>query len=228
MELRCLVLASLLLGDVFAQAQSPTCPQVRPYTTTLRVVSSPVVVVADVTPGSIAERAGLRKGDVILSTNGHGVRDRVSFGDFLGLIREHALWTAARLEVLRPLERGRAQVIIRLGTPLDRVGFASTHGFYIERTIPGGLGEKIGLQEGDFLSKINGKPVGQLNGPIDFDVAVQESLANGKLTLGVSRLKGLSGDAVTWTETEITLDGTGPAEGPVPPPGIHVPEIKKF
>lgn len=229
MKIPSLVLAFLLLGGVvIARPASPACSAVWPYTATLKVVSSPVVIVTDVLPGSIAQNAGIRAGDLIVSSNGHGIRDRVAFDDFLAIMREHALWGEARLELLRPLDHWRDTAVLRLATPDDRMGFASTYGFYVEKVVPGGVGNKMGLKEGDFLSKINGIPIGNLRGPIDFDVQIQNSLSKGKLTLGISRLKGVSGGTVTWVETEISMDGSGPIDGPVPPPGMHCPEVNRY
>jgi S1-C subfamily serine protease len=197
------------------------CIKVRPYEARLGVASSPVVIVTDVQTGGIADRAGLRPGDVILATNSHGVRDRVTFQDFLAQIREHALWQAADLTVLS--QQVTRHVMIRLSTPEDRMGFVANFGFYVESVRAGSVADRLGMKAGEFITKASGTTTGNLKGPADLDLLIQEAVDGGKLTVEVSRLVSAERGMTLWTPRTLEILSQGPLDGPVPPP--QKPEI---
>lgn len=203
------------------------CVNVRPYEARLGINSSPVLIVGDVQGGSIADRAGLRDGDIVLSTNGHGIRDRVAFQDFIGQIREQALWRSADLLVLSATEDAGAvkrHVLIRLGTPDDRMGFTSTFGFYVEKVRAGSLAERAGMKAGDFITKVQDTRTGNLRGPVDLDLLIQDAVDGGNMSMEVSRLRSAEGGTTQWTTRSLTWSA-GPLDGPTPPP--KPPELMK-
>jgi serine protease Do/serine protease DegQ len=69
-------------------------------------------VIARVFPGSPAEKAGIRPGDVVVRADGHPIRDGASLRNAIGLVRAGE---SMRLEVLRD---GRRKTIrVRVGDP---------------------------------------------------------------------------------------------------------------
>jgi S1-C subfamily serine protease len=207
-------------------AEAAQCTNVRPYEASLGIVSSPVLIVSDVQSGSIADRAGLRPGDIVLSTNSRGIRDRATFQEFLGQIREHALWQAADLAVLSGVDGPgsvKRHVLIRMATPDDRMGFTSAFGFYVERVKAGSIAERFGMKAGDFITRVGDARTGNLRGPGDLDLLVQESVDQGRMSMEVSRLQSAQGGITQWTTRDLTWSLSDPLDGPTPPP--RKPEI---
>jgi len=218
----------IAMASLCGAAMAAECVNARPYEARLGINSSPVLIVSDVQAGSIAERAGLRPGDVILATGGRGIRDRVSFQDFISQIREQALWQAADLLVLSAPEGPgtmKRHVTIRLATPDDRMGFTSAFGFYVERVRAGSVAERGGMRSGDFITMVQDTRAGNLNGPADLDLLVQEAVDSGSMSMEVSRLQSAQGGITQWTTRKLSWLSAGPLDGPTPPP--KPPELVK-
>lgn len=213
------VAAVLLLAPVPGFSQE--CRKVTHYDVALGVTSRPGILVTNVQKGSIAEAAGLETGDVIFMLGRKSVRDVGGATDMLAKIRENALFNVAVLEVKSfrdagvPLPRVR---ILRLTSPDDRFGFSSQPVFYIEQVKPGGLGAKAGVTPGEFLDNVNGGGADTFDRPIMLDVTVQDAIASGKLTLQVATLSVTPQGEIRWHPRKISLQSSGPLDGPVPPP----------
>jgi serine protease Do len=70
----------------------------RPLAESLRIETTAGILVADVSPGSPAAKAGLKRGDVILSFNGHAVQDP---GQLRNIVAMTTPGTKATMQILR-------------------------------------------------------------------------------------------------------------------------------
>jgi serine protease Do len=144
-------------------------------------------IVSDVTPGGAADRAGLKRGDVILSYQGRAVVDTNSFRNEIAATKPGSTIT---LQVLRDgktsdvkatLEEMAADKNARRGSEGDDEGeggkFGMTvqpltpeiarqlqldrnaKGVVISGVDPSGAAASAGLREGDVIQQINGKTV---------------------------------------------------------------------
>lgn len=133
-------------------------------------------LVAQVEPGSPADRAGLQAGDVVLGVDGDSV---VGSGDLPALLAQHASGDQVRLQVWR--DGKEVQVSARLGAseervasaakepaaaaggklgialrPADPAGGGSATGWVVESAT--GPAARAGVQAGDRLIAVNGIP----------------------------------------------------------------------
>jgi len=137
-------------------------------------------LVADVTPGSAADKAGLKPGDVVLSFNGRPVRDSAQLAAMVG---ESNPGDAAKLEIWRKGDKRTLEA--KLGTASDEsakqasAGSAEEHaqlGLAVrpltpeerkQADVPGGLvvegvngpAAQAGVEPGDIVLQAGGKPV---------------------------------------------------------------------
>lgn len=141
-------------------------------------------LVASVFPGGPADRAGLRKGDVILSFDGHTV---VSHDELPWVVSMAGVGRTVRIDVARDGGDLELQVVLdRLpgdATPaasapkvhklrsagvhvsdLDtdlaaQLGVAGVHGVVVTQVHAGGSGDRAGVREGDLVVGLQGGPV---------------------------------------------------------------------
>ena len=148
-------------------------------------------LIAQVEPGSPAERAGLKPGDVVLGVDGDPV---VSSGDLPALLAQHGAGDQVRLQVWR--EGKETQLATRLGGTNERtakaqsapaaatggrLGLALRPAQPQERGAAGGLvveaasgpAERAGVQAGDVLVAVNGVPARSIE-------AVQRAVADAR------------------------------------------------
>lgn len=110
-----------------------------------------VAPVIDPTPGSAAEAAGFRFGDVVESVNGSALRDFDSF--------ERALYSGPGTAVEFEVRRGAERATIHWTVPADTwVGSSAAVIEAVRDSSPAAL---AGIKPGDTISTIDGRPVGR-------------------------------------------------------------------
>jgi serine protease Do len=142
------------------------------------------VLIADVTPGSPAARAGLRRGDVVLRIDGQEVQ---STGQLRNVVAEHSPGTTLKLDLQR---KGKTSTVeVKLGEQpaavarpgqVERQGLLGglglgelgpeqrsryripaeiRKGVVVETVFPGSPAASQGLRPGDVILEVNGTPV---------------------------------------------------------------------
>ncbi len=142
------------------------------------------VIIEDIYPGSAAERAGLRRGDIVLALAGHEVRDMTALkfritttpmGETVPLrIWRQGAFKALRLEVEAPPETpprnqrelgGRhpmtGAIVVNLSPALgDELGIDPfAKGVLVLRVRKGSPAQRAGLRPGDLMRRVNGKEI---------------------------------------------------------------------
>jgi serine protease Do len=168
-------------------------------------------VVSSVTPGSPAEKAGLKPEDVILRADEHAIQDNGSLSRY---IASRAPGSQVKLEVLRGTGGERQTLAVTLGTfPEDPTRTAAldeerqtelgmtvrgltpglaaavnlpetTRGVVVTQIEPGGPADDSGLVRGDVIATVNGRPVADAS---EFEAAIEAARAN-----GIARLRVLN------------------------------------
>ncbi len=166
-------------------------------------------VIGSVTSGSPAEKAGLLPEDVVLTADGHTIRDN---GDLSRYIAGKAPGTTVKLETLRGKERRAASVTLgtfpdesgesasqagdnrsKLGMTLRDLSPAMAERMDLPRGTRGALvldveageaAEDAGLARGDVIVSVNGQPV---EGVAEFERAVDQARTDGRVRLRVRR-----------------------------------------
>jgi serine protease Do len=140
-------------------------------------------LVSSVAKGSPAERAGVERGDVIVSLDGQAVddgntlRNRIASTKpgatvALGLRRDGQDKTVrvtlgelpsakAKADKVEPGEGGRLGLAVRPVTPdmAKELGLEATSGLYVAQVDPAGPAASAGIQPGDVIEQVNRKPV---------------------------------------------------------------------
>jgi serine protease Do len=180
-------------------------------------------IIADVTEGSPADKAGLRPDDVVIGVDGREVRDR---SELTGYIASRAPETTVHLKILR--NGAEKDVAVTLGTfPEEGVTRADgrsesegrSHqgmslqnlspdlaaelqlprafkGVVVMQVEPGGNAEDAGLQRGDVIVSVNGNTVDSVDD-------VEKELAKAKAD-GVARLRYRRGNQYTFTTLRLS------------------------
>ncbi|HVT43383.1 MAG TPA: RIP metalloprotease RseP [Thermoanaerobaculia bacterium] len=169
-------------------------------------------ILGSILPDRPAAAAGLQQGDVILTANGEEMR---TWEDFRLAIAMNAN-SPVRIEYLRNGER-RSVVVTpeRQETDYGVAGIIGVTPFIVAevgRVLPDSAAERAGLQAGDLLVLVDGKPIGQLG---DLEEAL-EAGRNKSLPFVVER----RGERV-----ELTLPSA--KEVPQTYPGIVPPTVKE-
>jgi serine protease Do len=144
----------------------------------LDLESTDGALVADVTSGGPADRAGFKRGDVILSYNGEPVKDTVQIRNE---VAKEPPGSSARVKVVRdgheldmnvelgerPADLGHPQqkseeaarpklgLSIQTLTPqlAQQLGYQNEHGVIVAGVEPGGPADEVGLQRGDLIKE---------------------------------------------------------------------------
>ncbi|WP_136646382.1 Do family serine endopeptidase [Tabrizicola sp. YIM 78059] len=154
------------------------------------------VVVGSVEPGSAADKAGLRAGDVILSIDGHTLRGSADLRGRVGMKRpgdevtldvlrgQERLRIAARLDelgaggaTLQSGAGGEVELSGLLLRPLgpDMPGYGLVEGLSVVSVAPQSPAERAGIRPGDVVLAVNRRPVAT---PEDLAAALDASRGN--------------------------------------------------
>lgn len=153
-------------------------------------------VVARVEPGSPAERAGLRAGDVVTSVDGRRIRGASDLRNRVGLLRAG---TEVELRLLRDGREQAMRVRIETPTPQEMDGQAldaRLEGARFERVLdrdgigririaavqPRSAAARAGLREGDLVLSVNRREVGSLD-----ELVAAAQASRGALLLNLQR-----------------------------------------
>ncbi len=159
-------------------------------------------VVTQVVPGSGAEKAGLRSGDVIVGIDGKEVRDGSALRNAIGILRAGS---RVRLKVLR--EGKPLQLVATIALPRDartegerlnpRLSGAllgnlgkdhplgENGGVEVQEVVPGSEAWQAGLRKGDVIVSVNRQPVHDL-----LELSQVLTRGGGSLLLNVRRGNG--------------------------------------
>jgi serine protease Do len=149
----------------------------------LKLQTTKGALVADVVAGSPAEKAGIKRGDIIVSFDGKAVKDS---HDLPTMVAATPVGDEATVTVLRKGEESRMQVKLtklepdrtaseepggesqgKLGFMLEnitpqvarRFGLVADHGALVVGVKPGSPADRASIQEGDIILEVNHKPV---------------------------------------------------------------------
>ncbi len=160
-----------------------------------RTDASGGVVVTAVDPGSPAERAGVRRGDVVESVLGVPLQ---SAEEFRFRVRDLAIGSTARLELARGASRVRAQLVAvelspervselvarRTGLTLGEERVQGGALVVVKTVARGSPAARVGVQAGDLVREVNSTEVSTLS---EFRRAASRARRSGELVLLVQR-----------------------------------------
>jgi serine protease Do len=158
-------------------------------------------LVNDVVDGSPAEKAGLKRGDIILSLEDVPISSPSDYRDALG---EYTAGDTLRLGIFRkgkeltvsakpspfPLEYARELLYRRVGIEIDQVDkrtrkkYGLKKGVFIKSVRPDSAAAGYGLRPGDLLLKINNTPVEDME---SFNIAISQYHHHPSITLIIQR-----------------------------------------
>ncbi|MBI4966178.1 MAG: DegQ family serine endoprotease [Desulfomonile tiedjei] len=165
-------------------------------------------LVSQVVPGSPAEKAGVKSGDIVVAFNGQPVTGATQLKNMVGLQKPGA---AAKLTIFRDKKTMDVEVTIGERTPAavaksvpsaegskelgievekvpadlaSKLGIKEGLGLQIKQISPGEAGAKMGLRPGDIILEIDGKPVSTAS---DFNNEVEEAKKAGIVRLMIQR-----------------------------------------
>ena len=159
------------------------------------------VLVNDVIDGSPAEKAGMKRGDIILSLEDIPISSASEYGDALG---EYTTGDTLKLGIFRkgreltvsvkpspfPLEYARELLYRRVGIEVGRVDkktqkeYGLKKGVSIKSVRPDSTAAEYGLRPGDLLLKINNTPIQDME---SFNIAVSQYYHLPSITLIIQR-----------------------------------------
>lgn len=161
-------------------------------------------LVADVTPGSPAQEAGIKRGDVIVALNGHEIGNVSDLTDMVAMTPPN---THIKLKVIRGGKEKEISAVLgelpektagnfektgketekKLGLTVEEINpqiaghfnLSDEKGVVITKVVPGSIADEAGFQPGEVILEINRRAVKNID---DYRSAVK-SLEKGKSTI---------------------------------------------
>ena len=166
-------------------------------------------LVADVTPGSPADKADIRRGDVIIEYNGKKIEEmnelpRLVANTPVGKSVPIKIWRNGKIKQLT-VKVGELEEKVAKGerryAPQDlglkveeltpylaqRLGVKRIHGVIITYVVPGSPAHEAGLSRGDIILKINRHPIEDLN---DYQEVINSAKPGDTLLFLIERREG--------------------------------------
>jgi len=158
-------------------------PLTKEFADVYGIKSEEGAVIADIVPGSPADKAGLKRGDVIVEVDGKKVKDDL---DLTMKIRSHLAGDKVAIKILRDGSERKISVVLgnipgsaggfsSLNENLKKIGIkvqsitdaqrkqkglpSGAKGVMISEVSPGSLADMVGLKNGDVILEVNGKDV---------------------------------------------------------------------
>jgi serine protease Do len=152
----------------------------------LKLDSSNGAIVHDVSPGSGAEKAGLRQGDIILSFNGQAISQSADLPPLVGMAKPGS---KAAVEILRNGKKQIVQVTVS-AAPRDGKAQLANPETPPERTSQSALGMSVQEPDADARQQMGlkageGVEIGEITGP----AAASAGLQQGDVILMVGQQK---------------------------------------
>jgi len=166
-------------------------------------------LVADVTPGSPADKADIRRGDVIIEYNGHKIKKmnelpRLVANTPVGKSVPIKIWRNGKIrqltvkvgELEEKIAKGERRYAPQdLGLKVEEsilaqraLGVKRTHGvIIITYVVPGSPAHEAGLSRGDIILKINRHPIEDLN---DYQEVINSAKPGDTLLFLIERREG--------------------------------------
>ena len=166
-------------------------------------------LVADVTPGSPADKADIRRGDVIIEYNGKKIEEmnelpRLVANTPVGKSVPIKIWRNGKIrqltvkvgELEEKVAKGERRYAPQdLGLKVEeltpylaqRLGVKRTHGVIITYVVPGSPAHEAGLSRGDIILKINRHPIEDLN---DYQEVINSAKPGDTLLFLIERREG--------------------------------------
>ncbi len=158
-------------------------------------------VVSQVEPGSPAERAGLRPGDVVVAVDGEPVRSSAELRNRIGLVergsridltilrdgreRHVRVEVGAPAEIGLELEEKAPQLAGARFTeiPTDHPAYGRVEGVFVADVAQGSPAWLFGLRPGDIVTAVNRRPVRSL-------AEFEEAVSSARRVLALNLLRG--------------------------------------
>ena len=165
-------------------------------------------LVADVTPGSPADKADIRRGDVIIEYNGKKIEEmnelpRLVANTPVGKSVPIKIWRNGKIKQLtvkvgeleEKVAKGERYAPQDLGLKVEeltpylaqRLGVKRIHGVIITYVVPGSPAHEAGLSRGDIILKINRHPIEDLN---DYQEVINSAKPGDTLLFLIERREG--------------------------------------
>jgi len=166
-------------------------------------------LVADVTPGSPADKADIRRGDVIIEYNGKKIEEmnelpRLVANTPVGKSVPIKIWRNGKIrqltvkvgELEEKVAKGERRYAPQdLGLKVEeltpylaqRLGIKRIHGVVITYVVPGSPAHEAGLSRGDIILKINRHPIEDLN---DYQEVINSAKPGDTLLFLIERREG--------------------------------------
>lgn len=154
------------------------------------------VIISQVVPGSPADKAGLKVGDIIVEYNGEKVRDA---RDLQFKVMKTKPGTEVELKIVRQgkekvlrvkigempesaMSKGKVSpenlgLILRDLTPDERRYYRVSNGIMVEEVLPNSIADYAGLRPGDIILQVQYKPVKSVR---EFYKIIEEARKQGK------------------------------------------------